>query len=114
MNENFEHEKLLPNPFNEELLPSGETAPRLSAKEFIKTTPTHELNDIFGILPEKFFAPSISTSPTTKPVTESNSSLTPGQKPKLLKKFARGLAILILIIFILVVALYIWGYFLKN
>jgi len=113
MNENPEHETLLPNPLNEELLPSGETAPLLSAKEFIKTTSERELNDIFGILPEKFFAPS-TPSTTAKQIAEPNPSLTSAEKPQLLKKFARALAIIILIIFIFFVALYIWGYFLKK
>jgi hypothetical protein len=133
---NLTEEKSADNQKPQELLPSMEEEKRLmSGKEFIATTPIHELQNVFGIIDkdlpeqknlggalptdsknqnepaEKFsFLPKLrKKNPPLASVT-----IKPKENAGAWKKIFRFLEILVLIITLIVIGLYIWGGVLKN
>lgn len=137
MDKTLNDEKFLINPLDTpELPPSGETTPLLTTKEFIKTTPSHELKNVFGQSLEEIIAPTWAPPPPIakseetarefknlqknflnvfkKETAKSNPSPLPTPKAGLVKKIFRIVITLFLIVFILMVALYIWGALLQK
>jgi hypothetical protein len=135
MNEDSINEFLHPETLTHDLLPPGETSPHLSASEFIKTTPSHELNNIFGIPHKETTAPKIPVRPfpenreapqrslknlqenfsdISKKETMKQSRALPGEEVGIIKKIFKILLALVLILFILFIALYIWGALLQK
>lgn len=138
MDKTSNDEKFLINPLDTpELPPSDETTPLLTAEEFIKITPSHELKNVFGQSSEEIPAPT--WTPLSPPIAKSeetsrefknlqqtflNVSKKETAKPKLFplpipktvpaKKIFRIVVALFLIIFIFIVALYIWGALLQK
>ena len=134
-NEDSINEFLHPEPLTHELLSAGETTPRLDATEFIKTTPSHELNNIFGVPHKDISSPKIPIRPfpenrettqkslknlqqnfsdVSKKETMKQARALPGEEVGIIKKIFKILVALVLILFILFIALYIWGAFLQK
>ncbi|KKU66923.1 MAG: hypothetical protein UX89_C0018G0021 [Parcubacteria group bacterium GW2011_GWA2_47_16] len=142
MDETKVGEKFLPNPLDTpEILTAQLEKPLLSTEDFIKTTPHHELKNMFGAVPDKAPEPKSPTPPPPPapkppvpkitPATETPKIFVPAVKastkretptppttsqatvkPKRsLGKFILGLLVMILI---LLVGLYIWGGILKD
>ena len=125
--ENPADEKLLKSPLDTPELTSAETAePTLTVKDFVKTTPDHELKNLFGLSPKETLKPlkvgeekntftplsyylpkkesQVKTNPWSEPTTE----------PKTGKKTLRFPAWLSLVFIIIFIGLYIWGGILKG
>lgn len=135
MNEETTKEPLLANPPPQELLPSGETTPLLTAEQFIKTTPLHELKNVFGHTSEEI--PASTLIPPLTPKSEETSqefknlqkdflsvskketakpapAPLPVQKVGFWKRVFRIFAAVFLVLLIIMLALYIWGGLLQK
>ena len=144
MDETKVGEKFLPNPLDTpEILSAQLEKPLLSTEEFIKTTPHHELKNMFGALPDKAPEPKSPLPPAPPAPKPPEPKVTPivetpknfysagetapkrevfTQPPitespaKEKPKWSLGkfLLGLLVVILILLVGLYIWGGILKD
>lgn len=141
MNEIRDEEKLLTSPLDTpEISSAAVEKPLLTTKEFLATTPQHELAHIFGTAPENVFKntplggmPSaaqdaiaaelkkfseplpLAEKETVKPETPATAGAVPAT-PKAPRKhrILRFFGITVLILFVLLVGFYIWGGILKE
>jgi len=114
---NLNEDKLLSNSETREFLPPIEDRPKLSAKEFLKFTPKHELDKLFGVDAEI----QSSTQNALQKLSESLSIKRNRETEKQnevadkIKKWSWGHSILILFMEILlalvlfILVLYVWG-----
>lgn len=145
MDETKVGEKFLPNPLDTpEILDAPPLRPLLSTEEFLKTTPHHELKNMFGAIPDKAPEPKIvppqpqsltPAVPTIKvtPIAEPPKTFKPPIKPaaqkevsvpsptvenpaKIKPKFSLGKVFLglFLLLLVLLIGLYVWGGILKE
>ena|SRR3989344_1472676 len=144
MDETKVSEKFLPNPLDTpEILTAQLEQPLLATDEFIKTTPAHELKNLFGAIPDKApepKSPPPPPPPIPKPPTpkitqtiETPKNFQPAVKTPIIKEtpvqspltvvqekvkpkrsLRKFLLGLFFVILILLVGLYIWGGVLKE
>lgn len=145
MDETKVGEKFLPNPLDTpEILNAQLEKPLLSTEEFIKTTPHHELKNMFGSIPYQVpepkspplppmpptpAPPEIKVTPIVEPpkifeplveTPAPKEATTPTPKTESLEKAKPKLSIgkiflgLFLILLVLLIGLYIWGGILKD
>jgi len=125
-NQNPEDEKLLTGTAEELFLPE------LSPKEFLLHTPTHELRNIFGVAAgEKILTPPSNPTPPIKtpstpppimptPAPKMEKLMTPDtfatleQRAKLKRPFFSFFISILLVAFVIVIALYIYGWYLAR
>lgn len=137
-----DEEKFLPNPLDTpEILTAQLEKPLLSTEEFIKTTPSHELKNMFGAIPDKapepkiappapvptppappvikvvpavapkIFEPAVKISPKKETLAPAPTTPTPEKAKISLGKIFLGL---FLILIALLIGLYVWGGILKE
>lgn len=123
MDENSQNEKLLRGPQDQNFLPENNSQ-LLNAKEFLKSTPAEDLKNIFGhnepsslekvvqniSVPLEKIKPILETNITGAPKNQTENTVDTKKKIPVRKIFYA----IILVIFILFLALYIWGAILKN
>ena len=130
-NDNLVGEKLLSNPLaTPELTPGISNVPLVGPDVLVKTTPVHELKNLFGMSPEEHLVP-LPGQPIPKPepikknpedvtfpfiskpeIKIKEETVTPVEKhPRFFFKFVLGLSITLVVIG---VALYIWGGVLQS
>lgn len=110
-------EKLLKSPLDTPEISSTQMEkPLLTTEEFIKTTPAHELKNLFGAIPDRDAKPK-NFQPTATPVIKATPSV---QTPKIEKTQKEKMAVgkfflgLFLILLVLLIGLYVWGGILKE
>ena len=118
----------MPENNEEKLLGSGEPRPLLSTREFLKTTPHHELKNVFGISKENRpvelsalpgqkstppFLPPVFKN-TSKETSESTDSSVRNKPGPMHRSYSKIATTFLLIFIITIIALYIWGGVVKT